>query len=145
MNLIGFNIIDGFPNILEGFIAGDDMKTFETLSDEKLISDCLWLLEKFLHVDLPRLISMTRTNWLTNRNFLGSYSYLSMKTEREKVNPKDLAEPLCDSDSKPLILFAGEATHEKYSSYSHGAVESGWRAADELLKYFDNKTDTLVV
>lgn len=135
MNLIGFNVVGGFPNILEGLVGGNDMKTFESLDDDKLKSDCLWLLQKFLGRILPRLISMTRTRWLTNKNFMGSYSYLSMNSEWEEVNPKDLAEPLRNSDNKPLILFAGEATHEKYSSYSHGAVESGWRAAQEILDY----------
>lgn len=34
-----------------------------------------------------------------------------------------------------LILFAGEATHDHYYSTVHGAVESGFREADRLLKY----------
>lgn len=115
------------------------MKTFESLTDEKLSSDCVWVIEKFLRRNVPRPISMKRTRWLANKHFMGSYSYLTMNSELEKVNPKDLAEPLVNPDNKPVVLFAGEATHEKYSSLSHGAVESGWKAAIELEIYLTKK------
>lgn len=41
----------------------------------------------------------------------------------------------CD-DNYPIILFAGEACHEKYFSTAHGAFESGYEQAQKLLKYY---------
>lgn len=127
--------VDSYPNILEFFIAGSKLKNFEELTDDKLIDDVMWVLEKFLAKALPRPINIQRTRWLTSNNFLGSYSYLSMDSERTESTPKDLAESLLDTQGHPKILFAGEATHEKHSSFSNGAVESGWKAADELLTF----------
>lgn len=31
-------------------------------------------------------------------------------------------------------MFAGEATHDYFYSTVHGAVETGWREADRILK-----------
>lgn len=125
--------VDEYPNILEVLVTGKAIPQFEEISDSKLIDDCMWLLEKFLEKPLPRPIEMKRTQWLTNRNFLGSYSYLSIASEKAEATPNDLAQSLMNSHNKPIVFFAGEATHETYSSYSHGAILSGWRAADELI------------
>jgi spermine oxidase len=43
------------------------------------------------------------------------------------VTPETLAEPLDN------LLFAGEATHLRYFSTVHGAIESGFREADRIL------------
>lgn len=132
--------VDGFSNTLEGLVAGRNIAQFEGLNDTKLTDDCMWLLEKFLAKPLPRPIKMRRTSWMMSRNFLGSYSYLSMSSEKNKVSPKDLAQTLLNNQKEPKILFAGEATDYKFSSYSNGAVSSGWRAANELVNFFKTKT-----
>lgn len=139
IDLNTFVRVDGFPNLLEGFISGRRIQQFEKLNDTKLVDDCMWMLEKFLAKQLPRPISMKRTRWWTNRNFLGSYSYLSVTANTNNVHPKVLAQPLLNVANKPVIFFAGEATDEKFSSYTNGAVSSGWRVGRELISYL-NKT-----
>ena len=52
----------------------------------------------------------------------------------ENLNFKDLAEPIKKIDGKPFIHFAGEATDYEFPGYAHGAVTSGYRAAEEVLK-----------
>lgn len=135
-DLVSFIRVDDYPRVLEAFVGGKRVKDFEKVSDAALIDDVMWLLEKFLSKPLPRPTNMKRSRWLTSRNFLGSYSYLSMDSERTDSKPEDLAEPLLNADGQPKILFAGEATDKKHSSFSNGAVASGWRAADELLTFF---------
>ena len=39
------------------------------------------------------------------------------------------------------LLFAGEATHPCYFGTVHGAMESGWRAADEVKRLLKSETD----
>lgn len=51
----------------------------------------------------------------------------------------DLAEPLLDVAKRPVIQFAGEATNKHHYSTVHGAIESGWREADRLIKFYDEK------
>lgn len=58
-----------------------------------------------------------------------------METERAKVKKEDLVKPLT-YEGKDVIQFAGEATHDKFFSTVHGAVESGYREADRLIEMY---------
>ena len=69
------------------------------------------------------------TRWFTNPLTLGSYSYLSLRTEREGVTQGDLAEPTHEG----RVLWAGEATSLHHYSTVHGAIETGRREAERSL------------
>lgn len=75
-----------------------------------------------------------RSGWLKNPHFLGTYSFHSLRTAAFKVTNEDLAKPILDTNGKPLIQFAGEATSTPHFSTVHGAIESGWREADRLIQ-----------
>ncbi|KAG4077866.1 hypothetical protein HA402_013800 [Bradysia odoriphaga] len=125
------------PNIIGAYTAGKFIKQFEEISDEQLIDDCMWLLEKFLGRTLPRPINMRRNRWMTSKYFLGSYSYGSMKAQANNVSlHNDLGETLSSSGNKPVLLVSGEATDEFNSGYVHGAVMSGFRSASDILDYY---------
>lgn len=111
------------------------MEKFENLNDKKVIDDCHWLLEKFLAKSLPKPKNMKKTRWLTNDNFYGTYSYQSLAADLNGALPQHLAKTLRNSANKPEVLFAGEATDDKFPSNAHGAVASGWRAAKEVIDY----------
>lgn len=133
-----FHRVDGFSNVIQAFVSGVQMRIFETISDEKLIEDCLWLLEKFTGKKLPKLKNMARSRWLTRKNFLGSYTFIGRGFDKFKVGPKDLAEPIKKLDGKSFLHFAGEATDTVFPSYVQGAVASGWRVADEIINSSEN-------
>ncbi|CAG9801190.1 unnamed protein product [Chironomus riparius] len=135
-NIYGFLYIDGFPNLLETVLSGNKTKEFESYSDAKVESDCMWLLEKFLKRKLPRPSAMRRTRWSSRENFLGSYAYLSMQTTANNISPSDLAKSICNADGKPVLLFAGEATCPNYQGYVHGAFDSAKRAAQEIIDFY---------
>jgi spermine oxidase len=136
LGIMTFSKVDAFPELLEALYAGPLMSTFETIPDQTLIDDCMWLLEKFLGKTLPTPSYMQRTKWLTDANFLGAYSFISYASEEplNDVTPADLAAPIKKYDGKSFLFFAGEATDIKFPSYAHGAVQSGYRAADEVIK-----------
>ncbi|CAO1433033.1 unnamed protein product [Diamesa serratosioi] len=131
--IFSFFIVDAHPNVLSGFIAGKQIKLFEQLTDEHVMEDCIWLFEKFLSksVSITKPISIKTSKWLTNGNFLGSYSYLSTLTAKMNVTPMDLAKPLMSNAQKPCIMFAGEATHHS-TGFAHGAIETGWREGQRV-------------
>ncbi|KAG5677755.1 hypothetical protein PVAND_007486 [Polypedilum vanderplanki] len=139
-HILGFIKVDSHPNLLEGLLSGDKMREFETYSNDKIISDCMWMLEKFLKRSLPRPIAMRRTKWLTRENFLGSYTYLSMKSADENITSDDLATSIKSKNNKPVLLFSGEATHKRYQGYVHGALDSGKRAAQEIIDFYSSKS-----
>ncbi|XP_037035275.1 spermine oxidase-like isoform X2 [Bradysia coprophila] len=128
---------DAQPNLLGGLLAGKHIRQFETISDEQLIDDSVWLLQKFLGRPIPRPINMRRNRWQSNKYFFGTYSFGSMDTQAHNVAlGTDLAETLYSSSNKPVVLIAGEATEKDHSGYVHGAVMSGWRAANEISDYY---------
>lgn len=47
------------------------------------------------------------------------------------LGAEDLARPVGRQ-----LLFAGEATHSKFFSTMHGALESGWREAERIAGWF---------
>ena len=110
------------------------MLEFETVDDEKLIDDCLWLLEKLLNRRLNRPMKMQRTKWLTNENFLGSYSFHSLSAQENTV--ENIAKPICNIEGKPFLHFAGEATDKRFMGYVNGAMNSGERAAKEIVDFY---------
>ena len=126
--------VDNHPNLVEAFYAGGEMKEFETFPDSKILEDTMWLLEKFLGKKLKSPINMTRTRWLTDENFLGSYAYPSMLSDEN--SPVSLGKPVLKAQGNPVILFAGEATSKDHSGYVHGALESGRRVTQELIDYY---------
>jgi hypothetical protein len=46
---------------------------------------------------------------------------------------------LCFSFQYPVILLAGEATHERYFSTTHGAYETGQAQAKVILDYISSQ------
>ena len=136
LGISAFYMVDEFPNMLEAYLSGPKIKQFENSSDEKIIEDCMWAFEKFFGKNLPKPKNMVRTKWLSNDNFLGSYSYPSMEAERAGVRIKDLAEIIKNENDEPILLFAGEATDEKYPGNTHAGVRSGFRAAEEIISSY---------
>jgi spermine oxidase len=49
------------------------------------------------------------------------------------VTNADLRGPLTNSNGDMKIIFAGEATNEIHYASVHGAVETGWAAADMII------------
>lgn len=126
--------VDGYPNFLEAFVVGKNLNHFETITEDELIKDVMWLFERFgKKIEKPQRIF--RTQWQTSRNFLGSYTFFSVDAMKSGATPADLKKPLKDAGGSPKILFAGEATHGKYSSFANGAVSSGWDVGQNLADY----------
>ncbi|OWY58531.1 hypothetical protein B7486_79465, partial [cyanobacterium TDX16] len=78
------------------------------------------------------------TRWHEDRWSFGSYSYLAVG-----ASPEDraaLAAPMDD-----VVFWAGEATEVDEPSTVHGALLSGWRAADEVVEALDEGASVVVV
>lgn len=126
--------VDGSTSVIEAIVAGDKLNDFENFDDLKIINDCMWLLEKFLSKPLKPPTNMIRSKWLTHDSFLGSFSYSSLSSTHNSV--QQLAKSVRSKDDKPILLFAGEATDERYQGSVQGAMHSGLRAAQELIDFY---------
>ncbi|XP_044017962.1 spermine oxidase-like isoform X1 [Aphidius gifuensis] len=138
IDVFSFFTVDCQPRVLCGWITGESSRFIETLSDDEVKDGLCDLLDKFLgkHYNIPAPDKFIRSKWYTDKHFRGCYSHQSIKTDQLGASARDLAEPILSKlNNKPVILFAGEATHDHYYSTVHGAVESGIREADRLIAY----------
>lgn len=86
------------------------------------------------------------TRWNSDPFIQGAYSYISIDCDsNEVISDCLLSRALTygefysgneDSfdENPPVVLFAGEACHEKYFSTAHGAFISGMEQAQKIIK-----------
>ncbi|XP_037045061.1 protein anon-37Cs-like [Bradysia coprophila] len=134
INIAYFRRVDAFPNLLGTFFIGARIPDFDSFNETRIITDCQWLLSRITRQTVPQPINVLRSDWITQRNFRGSYSVFTMNSAHHGASPSVLAEPVHDSNGRPRIFFAGEHTSAEFSGYSNGAVETGYRAAEEVLE-----------
>ncbi|XP_058464065.1 spermine oxidase-like [Malaya genurostris] len=129
------------PNLLVGWIYGKDARTMEALPENEAVQGLLFVLRKFLKkYCVPEPKTFSRTTWYSNKNFRGAYSSRSVMSDILDAKASDLALPLVNYLGKPVVQFAGEATHPHYFSTVQGAISSGWREADRLIELYTKKT-----
>uniref|UniRef100_A0AAY3ZV63 Amine oxidase domain-containing protein n=1 Tax=Denticeps clupeoides TaxID=299321 RepID=A0AAY3ZV63_9TELE len=126
--LSGFTVLkptERYGHVLCGWIAGHESEYMETLSEAEVLHTVTQLIRRFTGnpIIAPRML--LRSQW---------------HSQPYTCDIDNLAQPLplSGSHSKPLqVLFAGEATHPRFFSTVHGALESGWREADRLIHHYD--------
>ncbi|XP_051940676.1 spermine oxidase [Hippocampus zosterae] len=127
--------------LLSGWICGEEAVYMERCDDETVAETCTELLRHFTgNPDIPKPRRILRSSWGSNRYFRGSYSFARVGSSGGDF--ERLATPLPDANSTkapPLqLLFAGEATHRKYYSTTHGALLSGQREAYRLVDMYQD-------
>ncbi|XP_036439013.1 spermine oxidase [Colossoma macropomum] len=128
-----------YGHMLSGWICGDEALLMERCDDETVAEICTELLRKFTgNQNIPKPRRILRSAWGSNPYIRGSYSFTRVGSSGGDV--ERLAEPLPYTKSTkapPLqVLFAGEATHRKYYSTTHGALLSGQREANRLIELY---------
>ncbi|KAI4878710.1 hypothetical protein NFI96_013480 [Prochilodus magdalenae] len=138
--ITGFDAVARHPTVLCGWITGREALHMETLSDNEVKDTCLRLLRSFTGWPIPDVSQMLISRWGHDQRVLGSYSFIPKEVNGVKKQ-EALAAPLPPqsqgSSSKPLqVLFAGEATHVKFYTTTHGAYLSGVREAQKLINHY---------
>lgn len=127
--------------MLSGWICGQEALYMERCDDETVAEICTELLRRFTgNPDIPKPWRILRSSWGSNPFIRGSYSFTRVGSSGGDF--ERLAMPLPDANStkgSPLqVLFAGEATHRKYYSTTHGALLSGQREANRLIEMYQD-------
>ncbi|XP_067107138.1 spermine oxidase [Osmerus mordax] len=127
--------------MLSGWICGQEALLMERCDDETVAETCTELLRRFTgNPNIPKPRRILRSMWGSNPYIRGSYSFTRVGSSGGDV--ERLAMPLPDAKSSktpPLqVLFAGEATHRKYYSTTHGALLSGQREASRLIEMYQD-------
>lgn len=136
--MTGFDLVNGAPNFLLCWVGGEGAKMVEKYSESEIGETCLQVLRLFApdKQPAPKLISVARSTWFTDRFVQGAYSYESIETVSLSSDP--LWKPIygwnaVKMDAEPRIQFAGEATALTMYATAHGAIISGWREAERLI------------
>lgn len=122
----------------------------EKLSDDEVVAECLDVLRRiYRDKDQVSLSSLARalhlqhdltlyqpnapicsyvTRWQSDEFALGSYSYFAPKSR-----PVDM--DILSASVGDCLHFAGEATNRTHPASTHGAVLSGRREAEKIIKH----------
>jgi monoamine oxidase len=118
----------GFPPVLTAFVGGQSALALNAVSEAKAIEVGLNDLCRLFGSDAPRqeLRQARRISWLNDPWARGGYSFV---TPGQFGARHVLAQPL-----EHRLFFAGEATvTDSNPATVHGAIESGRRAAEQIL------------
>uniref|UniRef100_A0A182WL46 Amine oxidase domain-containing protein n=1 Tax=Anopheles minimus TaxID=112268 RepID=A0A182WL46_9DIPT len=138
--------VDHHPYVLAAWLNGIEGRQAELLADDAIRDGLMHLLSIFAgNITFGNVEDVLRSKWSSNRLFRGSYSSRSITTEKLGTGAQHLSTPLTDADRNPVILFAGEATSHDHYSTVHGAIESGYREANRLLKLYHMKWSTALI
>ncbi|XP_048361084.1 peroxisomal N(1)-acetyl-spermine/spermidine oxidase [Sphaerodactylus townsendi] len=129
-----------YGHVLCGFIAGEEAEFMETLTDAEVLTALTQMLQRITgNPQLAPPKKMLRSRWHSEPLTRGSYSYVAVGSSGDDIDV--LARPLPEEASDPTppqVLFAGEATHRTFYSTTHGALLSGWREADRLIRLYES-------
>ncbi|XP_054635621.1 spermine oxidase isoform X1 [Dunckerocampus dactyliophorus] len=127
--------------MLSGWICGQEALYMERCDDETVAETCTELLRQFTgNPDIPKPLRILRSSWGSNPYFRGSYSYTRVGSSGGDIESLAMPLPYANRTKAPplQVLFAGEATHRKYYSTTHGALLSGQQEAKRLVElYYD--------
>ncbi|KAG5882180.1 hypothetical protein JTB14_016448 [Gonioctena quinquepunctata] len=132
---------DHNPHVLIASFTGELVPEIEVLPEDLLLKGIHFAMNKFLGGDynVTKPMKIVSSKWYNNPHFRGTYSYQTVYSRRENKSTsaeEDLAIPLMNSKGKPIVQFAGEATHAYLYATVQGAVETGYREANVLLDLF---------
>ncbi len=99
----------------------------EKLSDEELIEKTIHNFKTIYGTQVLEPISYINTRWSSDPFSYGSYSYIPVDSSSHDYDL--IAAPV---DNR--LFFAGEATHSKHPSTTHGAYLSGIRETERIKK-----------
>ncbi|KAK9507544.1 hypothetical protein O3M35_007374 [Rhynocoris fuscipes] len=134
LGVSSLNRVPGSSKVLYATVSGSHAKEMESKSNAEIVGDITNVIRQFVgDGSLPPPIEIMRTDWSTNPNFYGAFTYIGKDSSVGHIC--DIMEPLPDNcdDIPPIILFAGEHTSSKYFATMHGARLSGIREADRII------------
>jgi spermine oxidase len=134
-SLTGFYVHHRLSNILVTEIGGDAGKYIEVIPDE-LLTNCFQEIFSRFYSDyqMPKPNKLIRSQWFNKPFIYGTHTFIKLGSSIHDI--KQLAIPWLNKSAQPLILFAGEGTHERFYGTAHGAFITGVREAKRIVQLY---------
>jgi monoamine oxidase len=144
-----------FGPILIAYVHCSLASTLETYTENQLMDAFIRHLARYFpKAAQARMTTCTMSHWCQDAFSRGSYTYVPVHGCIEDIHI--LAQPcdrygdmdvspinLATTHSRPRVFWAGEHTSLTQHSYVHGAYQTGQRAAQELITYFQNEPTSI--
>lgn len=114
-------------NILLGFNGGSRAIALESFTDEKITAEAMAVLRTMFGPLVPEPIEVIQTRWNEDPYSKGAYSFLAAGGDVGTTR-RNLRKAVMDR-----LFFAGEATSVSHYATTTGAMETGARAAREII------------
>lgn len=131
LSLTNLHSLTGFP-VISSFISCANAKHVEGLSDHEAGELIHSELTSWFGREPPRPDAVHVTRWATDRLSKGSYSHMIAGLS-ERKHREQFQQPLKNGYGW-ILSFAGEHTSSDHFATVHGALISGWDAADALIE-----------
>jgi len=133
-HIAGFDGVSGQPKVLCGWICGKPASFIETLPEED-VKQTLWsLLKHYVGATVPCPTFCRVSQWGTNANFRGSYSYRPPVCDETSIGPWTLATPVLNKEGRTRLFFAGEASDTEHYGTVTGAMTAGCREGARVVQ-----------
>ncbi len=114
--------------VFTALVGGRDAGRLSALGPDGAVREILARLSKVVGRELGGEVTETRViDWTRDPFSLGAYSFTPVGAAGLRAR---LSEPVCN-----VLFFAGEATSVTQPGTVHGALASGYRAADAVLRH----------
>ncbi|XP_066156163.1 peroxisomal N(1)-acetyl-spermine/spermidine oxidase-like [Euwallacea fornicatus] len=127
--------VQGNPKVLMSWFVGKESPRIEDLTPEEVLRGLNFIVTYCFKPSFPKLTlpkKFVRSQWRNNENFLGAYSYESVRGDSRRGR-LDLGEVIRNEEGVPVLLFAGEATNSVNFATVHGAIDSGRKMAERVV------------
>lgn len=114
-------------NTLVAFLVADEAARVEAMTDAEIVDDVMPILRDTFGFGIPDPIAVYANRWGTDKLFFGSYSNWPVGVTKETYN--DLEAPIHNR-----LFFGGEAMHDTFNGYVHGAYLNGVDEGNHMLR-----------
>lgn len=131
LSLTNLHSLSGFP-VLCAFVSCANATYVEQLADADAAGIVHRALGDWLGREPPQVEHVHVTRWATDPYSYGSYSHMITGLSETK-HREEFQQPVVNAQGAKL-RFAGEHTSRNHFATVHGALLSGWREADDILR-----------
>ncbi|XP_064079762.1 peroxisomal N(1)-acetyl-spermine/spermidine oxidase-like isoform X2 [Macrobrachium nipponense] len=123
--------------MIQGFVPGDYALQMEKLPEETVKSHLIQFLKGLTGQEVPEPTFFRRSKWMDNVWMRGSYnSYVTVEGDKAGLKSrKPFLKSIKNQQNNKVIFWAGEHTDTTRFGTVDGAMKSGTKAAQRIVKY----------